>query len=412
MAKFLSKIPKTIKGICAASFLINISTVMVFSLFGVYLHKNIGVGLSKIGVLDGAVDSFAFIVKAMSGVASDFFVNRKAFFLIGAVFLFLAKPFEAIATSFWPLFQAKMLERLGNGLQSTPRDALIGDWSPEGTRGTCFGFRQSCTAFGSAIGAIVAVVLMKQSGGDFQFVFWMASIPSFLAIIVIVIFVSDKKNIMPNSEIVQKTTKVKKVRRKITRQDIKNLGPRYWLVIGVAFLYMLAKVSESIVIIHIVSKLDLKNALAPICMLFFGLSAAFIAIPAGVISDKIKSKDSILIFGIVLSILSNILFIYGENLFVMIVGVFFSGAYIGISNSIFPAKIVEIIPADLKGTGIGIFNFVSAGSFLIAGAGVGAIAEFYTMNIALLVSVLIGIVVLLFILVSKRLEAKMIKRQA
>lgn len=395
MKNIFSKIPNTIKFIGLISFLINMSTLMIFSLFGLYLHDKLHINFSKIGFLDGAVESVSFIMKIFSGFISDILMNRKFIFLIGAICLFIAKPLEAIATNYWPLFQAKILERLGNGLQSTPRDAIVGDWAPSDKKATCFGLRQSLAAFGAVMGAILAAILLKQFCGNYQMVFWLASIPSFLAILLIIFFVKDKKVINKNSQ--------KKRYKKITLKDILNLGPKYWLLIAVACTYMISKVTESIVILYVVSKLNLPNYAAPICMICYQIANSFISLPAGIISDKIKSRENIFIAGIIIFLISDLLFIFGQSLIIMIIALVCLGAYIGISQSIFPAKIIDIVPVDLKGTGIGIFNLACAISFLIGGTLVGHVADHYSLRCSFILSSGLATISLTTLLLSKKI---------
>ncbi len=396
------KIPKTIKAIGVVSFLLNASTLMVYSIFGLYLSKNLGIGLDKIGFLDGAVESFSFIIKIFSGIISDFAMNRKLLIMIGAFFLFIAKPLEATASSYWNLFYAKILERFGNGVQATPRDAIVGDWAPKDLKGSCFGVRQTLAALGAVVGSVVAVVLLKHSNGNFQFVFWMASIPSIFAILVVVFFVKDKKLKNPINTVTFKN----KIVRKISFKDIKNLGKKYWITIIIASTYMIAKVTESIVILHIVQKFDLPNHYAPICMIFYQLANSFISFPAGIISDRLKTRDNIILAGIFVFLFSDILFVFGNSLLIMMIGLIFFGGYVGISQSIFQAKIIDVVPVDLKGTGIGIFNCVCAISLLIGGILSGYFANKYSTSMAFIASSFLAIIAILVLYFSKKFTTR------
>ncbi len=405
MIKVLSKIPQTVKIVGIVSFLINTSTLMIFSLFGLYLHEQLHVDFSKIGFLDGAVEAFSFVMKIFSGIVSDFLMNRKLIFLIGSIFLFIAKPIEAIATSYWPLFQAKILERIGNGLQSTPRDAIVGDWAPTEYKATCFGMRQSLAALGAVVGSVLATILFKQSGEDFQFVFWMATIPSFFAVWLIAIFVKDKKSPTTEETVATKHFKY----RKITINDIKSLGTEYWILIGVACTYMISKVSESIVILYVVEALGVPKHIAPICMIIYQIGNSFISLPAGIISDKIKSRENIFILGIIIFLLSDILFVFGTNMIVMGLALLCLGMYIGITQSIFPAKIIDIVPTDLKGTGIGIFNLICALSLLAGGSMAGYIADAYSPRHSFIASSALATFSLMILFISKKLTKKIKK---
>jgi predicted MFS family arabinose efflux permease len=379
--RLFKKIPNTIKAIGVASFLLNTSTLMVYSVFGVYLHKNLGVNLENVGFLDGAVEGFSFMIKIFSGLLSDIMMNRKVFIVAGAIFLFIAKPLEAIASSYWSLFSAKMLERFGNGIQATPRDAIVGDTAPKDLQGSCFGIRHAMAALGSVAGAIIAgQILFGDSNSDFQFVFWMAAIPSFFAVIVILFFVKDKSR-----ETVFR--KEKGNRMKISLKDIKNFDSRYWTTMLIASLYMISRVTESIVILHVINKLKLPSSYAPTCIMYYQLANSAIALSAGIISDKLRNRDNIIISGIIVFFISDILFIFGNDMFTMMMGMVFLGGYVGIQQSIFHAKIIDVIPKEFKGTGLGIFYLVCAISLSVGGKLTGYISDHHSTTTAFVVSI-------------------------
>jgi predicted MFS family arabinose efflux permease len=377
---------------------------MVYSVFGVYLHKNLGIKLENIGFLDGAVEGFSFMIKILSGLLSDILMNRKAFIVIGAFFLFIAKPLEAIASSYWSLFSAKMLERFGNGIQATPRDAIVGDIAPANLKGSCFGIRHAMAAFGSVVGAIIASkILFGDSNSDFQFVFWMAAIPSSIAVIVILFFVKDKSR-----ETVFKKERGNRMR--ISWRDVKNFDSRYWTTMLIASLYMISRVTESIVILHIIKKLNLPSNYAPICMMYYQIANSVIALSAGIISDKLRNRDNIIMSGIVVFFISDVLFILGSNVCVMMIAMVFLGGYVGIQQSIFQAKIVDVIPHELKGTGLGIFYLICATSLLIGGKLAGYISDIYSTTAAFKVSLGFAVVSLVVMLIIKFFEREKLRK--
>jgi MFS family permease len=391
------KIPGYIKAVGMVSFLLNTSTLMVYSVFGLYLNQNLGVSINKIGFMDGAIEGFAFSIKIFSGMFSDFLINRKLLIMIGAFFLFIAKPLEAIAGSYCGMFYAKILERFGNGLQATPRDAIVGDWAPKDLKGACFGMRQALAAFGSVVGAITSLIIFKQTNGNFQCVCWVSSIPAFLAVLTVIFFVKDKKHRNPINTEIYRNKQV----RKISIRDIKNLGGEYWVIVMVASTYMVAKVTESIMILHIIQKLGLPNYYAPVCMICYQIANSFMSFPAGIMSDRLKSRDTVILLGILVFIISDILFILGNSMISMVVALILLGTYVGIAQSIFQAKIMDVIPVDLKGTGIGIFNFACAISLVCGGTLAGYIANRYSTNMSFIVSSMLAVFSIIVLLVSK-----------
>jgi MFS family permease len=402
LVRILKIVPAPVKAVGIASFFINVSTLMVYSIFGLYMSKNLGINMKKLGFLDGAIEGFSFTIKIFSGVLSDFLLNRKLLMITGAFFLFIAKPIEAMVTSYSSMFFAKILERFGNGIQATPRDAVVGDWSPKNIKGACFGIRQALAAFGSVVGAVLSWIIFKQTDGNFRTVFWSASIPSLLAILVIFFLVKDKKHKNPINIKLHNNKK----RRIIFFKDIKNLGPEYWIIIGIASTYMMAKVTESIVILHILQKLKLPDYWSPICMICYQIANSFTAFPLGALSDKLKNRDKVILFGIVVFLISDLLFVYSNNIFTMIIALFLFGTYVGISQSIFQAKIIDIVPVDLKGTSIGIFNFTCAISLVVGGTLAGYIANKYSTSTSFVISSFLAIFAILMFVILKTIFFK------
>lgn len=396
------RIPNVIRAVGCASFFLNISTLIVFSYFSLYLKNVLNINLSKIGFLEGAVDALSYFMKLFSGFLSDVLRNRKILFLLGAILLTIAKPLEAIGCRFWPLFFAKSCERVGNGIQSTPRDAIVGDWAPVHSKAICFGFRQSMGALGSVFGSIIAAMLFF-AFGNYQTVFWFSCIPAAIAVIIIIFFVKNKPT-QNNMHSIREVIKDPSKRRTIKFKEIKNLNKGYWILLVVAAIYNVAKVSESLSIIYISSNSTIDTYLLPLLFAIFHASSSIGAIVAGAISDRINKPINIFISGICILMLANIFFICGQNsFFYSICSLSCLGVYAGISQSIFPARIVELIPAELRGTGIGIYNLTCAFSVLFGGLLIGHTAEQYGFITAFKVSLIMASMALL-ILIKRKYE--------
>lgn len=390
-------VPRTVKSICFASFFINMSTLMIFSFFGIYLHNNLGVNLTKIGILDGTVEACSFIMKLFSGYLSDLLCNRKILLLFGASLLFLAKPLEALGRSFAPLFCAKVLERMGNGIQSTPRDALVGDWAPAKHQASCFGVRQGMAAIGALLGTVLAAVLYRILD-NFQLVFWCACIPAATAVI-IVIFGIENKRVIKQSETEKSSCGIK-------IKDISKFSKRYWLLLAIAAIYNCAKVSESLIILNVTTAFDLNIFMCPLILAICYISNSLTAIVSGQISDKMKSATPIFMFGLGMFVIADLLFIFGGgNPSVTLLALLCMGSYTGVSQSIFAAKISEIAPSGLKGTGLGLYNLTCALSLLLGGSIIGKTADLFGFNYAFgLSSILAGIALSILFTINKKMN--------
>ncbi len=393
-----NRIPSVIKAVGFTSFFINTSTLIIFSFFAIYLKDELHINLSKLGFLDGTVEAISYSMKVFSGYLSDLICNRKILLLAGSVLLLIAKPLEAICTKFVPLFCAKSMERLGNGLQSTPRDAIVCDWSNKENKNICFGFRQSMASLGSLIGALLASLLFYHFR-DFQKVFWCSCIPATIAVLIVIFFVKNKHSISNNQ--------VGKKHEKIKLKDIKNLSKEYWTLLSVAGIYNVAKITDSMSIIYVAYVWKLNLYLVPLFFAIFHIGASVSAYSAGLIANKLKKIETIFIVGITIFIIADILFIFCENnIFITILAMFCLGAYSGIANSIFPAQISGLVPDNLRGTGLGIYNLACAISLLCGGTLLGFIAEKSQIVTSFYVSACIASLALIFLTIYRYLKYK------
>jgi MFS family permease len=155
-----SKIPVSIWAIGFASMLLNISTVMMFGVVALYLKQILGAGTGFIVMIEGFFEAMAFVMKLLSGLISDYLRRPKKVMVLGFAMVTLSRPLFALFATVPMVIIARLFDRLGNGMQSTPRDALVGDLSPEGAKGACFGLRNAMATAGSFIGGILGIVAM------------------------------------------------------------------------------------------------------------------------------------------------------------------------------------------------------------------------------------------------------------
>ena len=188
----IHSIPKSILAIGISSLLINAATSVLFSASALYLKTVLAVSIASIGVLESTVEGIAYFTRTFSGVLSDYFRTRKCFMVMGFALLTISKPLLAFSHTYTHVFLARTVDRLGNGLQASPRDALVSDVAPKEIKGACYGFRQSLSLIGSTIGGILGIIVMNKSNNNFHLLFLLASIPATLALLVLVLFVKEK----------------------------------------------------------------------------------------------------------------------------------------------------------------------------------------------------------------------------
>ena len=387
-------IPMGVWGIGIVQFLINTSTVMVFGIAAVYLKAILSVSIFWISLLEGTVECLAYVMRIVSGALSDYLRKRKALMLFGYGLMTLARPIFAISNSFALVFSARIIDRLGNGVQATPRDALVGDLAPESRKGACFGLRQTLGTAGSFFGGILGITSMILTNNDFQMVFWIASAPAVIAVILLMVLVKDPDNSKEdahNKELVE--------RQKLKWQDISKLGTGFWVLMSVVAVFMLARLSEAFLILHAHTNFALPKEYTPIVLILYNATYSLSSYPIGKLSDRL-GRPTLLAIGIAVLAITDLMLSFAPNLFVVLLGVATWGVQMGISQSMFLSMVADHVPERLRGTGFGMFYLISGVSLFGASLCAGKIAESFDEAAAYFASFVVAttsLVLLLFV---------------
>jgi sugar phosphate permease len=169
----------------------DVSSELVHSLLPVFLVTALGASALVVGLIEGAAEATALIVKVFSGVLSDYWGRRKPLAVLGYGLGALSKPLFALATGAGLVLAARLIDRVGKGIRGAPRDALVADITPAAVRGAAFGLRQALDTVGAFLGPLLAMGLMLVWANDFRAVFWVAIVPGFLAVALLLFGVQE-----------------------------------------------------------------------------------------------------------------------------------------------------------------------------------------------------------------------------
>ncbi len=386
----LPSIPPAIWGLGIAVFFVNLSSVMIRSLVPVYMKSVLGVATSWIGILEGIVEGLSFLTKLLSGVYSDYLRRRKFIIVLGYTLCLLSRPLMAIFSTFHAVVAAKILDRLGNGIQASPRDALVGDLSPQPIRGACYGLRISLGTAGSFFGALFGLMLMYWNDDDYQKVFWLASIPAMISVLIMTFMIREpEQNMHP---------KDKQLRKPIHLSDIPRLGRDYWLLMVVVCIFLIAQLGEAIMVLHAHQNFGLLGKNTPLILLIYNSTYSLFSYPAGRLSDQF-GRYNVLAVGFVCLIVGDLLLAYATNVETVLIGVAFCGIQMAVTQSLFMSLVADSVPEDLRGTGFGMFYLICACSVLISNSAAGLIADYYGESMSFICSMFIAIFALLLLLI-------------
>ncbi|CAG4882507.1 MFS transporter [Georgfuchsia toluolica] len=354
-AKITMKIPGSIWALGFVSLLMDVSSELIHSLLPVFLFTALGVSAFNIGLIEGAAEATALIVKVFSGALSDYWGKRKPLAIFGYGLGAISKPLFALASSAAPVLAARLIDRVGKGIRGAPRDALVADIAPPAIRGAAFGLRQSLDTVGAFLGPLLALVLMLLWANDFRAVFWVAVIPAFLAVALLFFGVQEPERHQDG-----------KRTNPIQRGNLRRLPAAYWRVVGIGAVFTLARFSEAFLVLR-AQQGGLPIAYTP--LVFIGMNAIYAvsAYPFGKLSDAM-SHSRLLAGGMVLLIAADGMLAFSNQWLWVWAGISLWGLHMGITQGLLATMVAATAPADLRGTAYGFFNLVSGLAMLLASA--------------------------------------------
>ena len=349
------RMPASIWALGFVSLLMDISSELIHSLLPVFLVTGLGASMLVVGLLEGAAEATALIVKVFSGALSDWWGRRKPLAVLGYSLGALSKPLFALATTVEPVVVARLLDRVGKGIRGAPRDALVADIAPPALRGAAFGLRQSLDTVGAFLGPLLAMGLMLVWANDFHAVFWVAVIPAFLCVALLVFGVQE-----PERPAGAPRT------NPIRRENLRRLPPSYWWVVGIGAVFTLARFSEAFLVLR-AQQGGLPLAWVPLVLIVMNLIYALGAYPLGKLADRVDHR-LLLAWGLVLLIAADGLLAWSDRGLFVWGGVVLWGLHMAMTQGLLATMVADTAPADLRGTAFGMFNLVSGLSMLLASA--------------------------------------------
>lgn len=354
-------IPAGIWALGFVSMLMDISSEMIHALLPVYMVAVLGTSTLAVGIIEGIAEATASITKVFSGALSDWLGKRKFLAALGYGLAAFTKPIFPLASSIDWLIAARFIDRIGKGIRGAPRDALVADIAPPELRGASFGLRQSLDTIGAFLGPLLAIGLMWLTADHFQAVFWIAVIPAFLSLGLILIAVKEP----------ERPKELRRVRMPLHRGEISRLGASYWWVVAAATVFTLARFSEAFLILRAQS-IGLPLTLVPIVLVIMNLAYSLSAYPIGILSDRMD-RVTILILGLALLIAADLILAFASGIIGIGVGVVLWGLHMGFTQGLLATLIAETAPAELRGTAFGMFNLITGLTLLAASVIAGAL---------------------------------------
>jgi MFS family permease len=355
------EIPGSVWALGLVSLFMDLSSEMIHALLPLYLVTVLGTSTLTVGIIEGIAEATASITKIFSGALSDYLGKRKWLAALGYGLAAFTKPVFPMASSIAWLTAARFVDRIGKGIRGAPRDALVADLTPADLRGTAFGLRQSLDTVGAVLGPLAAIVFMAAFADNFTTVFWIAVVPAFISLAIIVFGVREP----------ERPLNARPVRSPFSRAELTRLDARYWVVVGVSAIFTLARFSEAFLLLRAQS-VGLDVTIVPAVMVVMNVVYTASAWPAGALSDR-NGRYGVLIVGFGLLILADLVLALGNSVSTVMIGVALWGLHMGLTQGLLAALVADTAPPELRGTAFGMFNLVSGVALLAASIVAGAL---------------------------------------
>ena len=374
----IPRIPKTIWMLGFVSLFTDMSSEIVHSLLPILLATGLGASALVIGLIEGAAEALVMVTKVFSGYISDAMGRRKPLVLFGYGLAAIVKPIFPLADSVWLFTTARMLDRFGKGVRGAPRDAMVSELSPAEIRGASFGLRQSMDTVGAVLGPLLAVVLLLWTSNNIKLVLWVAVIPGFIAVFLLLTAVPEPSN-----------TNQKPARMPISREGLSQLGKPFWRVVIIGAVISLARFSEAFLILR-ASHLQVPLTYIPLVLVVMSVIYALSAYPAGKLSDRMP-RHHLLALGMLLLALACLVLAVATNYWLLFFGIALWGLHMGFSQGILASMVADTANPDYRGTAFGVFNLVSGLGLLLASVTAGALWDFISPSASFVFGAVISI---------------------
>lgn len=366
----IKQLPRNVWAVGFTSFFMDISSEMVINILPLFLANVLGVQTSIIGLIEGIAEATASILKMFSGWLSDKLRSRKWLAVAGYGLSAISKPFFYLASSWGLIAGVRWADRIGKGIRTAPRDALVADSTTKETRGLAFGFNRAMDKAGAMLGLIIAAVVvwltqantLDLTKSTFQTIVLLSLIPAFLAVFSLIIGAKD----------VEVTGQ-----RTAPQFSLRSMGKPFNIFLVIVSIFTLGNSSDGFLVLR-AQNLGISVTGILVMLAIYNLVITLVATPAGSLSDRI-GRQRLIIGGWLLYALVYLGFALAKDAWQVWLLYVVYGLYFGMAFGTANAMVADLVPENLRGTAYGTYHTVigllAFPSSLIAGIlwqGVGA----------------------------------------
>jgi MFS family permease len=345
----LKQLPRNVWAVGLTSFFMDISSEMVINILPLFLANVLGVQTSIIGLTEGVAEATASILKMFSGWLSDKLGGRKWLAVAGYGLSALTKPFFYIASSWGLIAGVRWADRVGKGIRTAPRDALVADSVTKETRGLAFGFNRALDKAGAMLGLLIAalVVWLAQkttldlTKSTFQTIVLLSLLPAFLAVLSLVLGTKDV---------------AVKGQRAAPKFSLRNMGKPFQVFLIIVSIFTLGNSADGFLVLR-AQNLGISVVGILVMLAVYNLVVAVVATPAGSLSDRI-GRRKLIIGGWLVYAAIYFGFALAQSAWHIWLLYITYGLYFGLAFGTANAMVADLVPENMRGTAYGTYHAV------------------------------------------------------
>ena len=339
------------------SLLTDVSSEMIFTLLPLFLRHVLKAPFTAIGLIGGLSESADAVLRIFSGWFSDKIGKRKLLAVLGYSISTIAKPFMYLASSWGAVLGIRFGDRVGKGIRTSPRDALVADSVAARERGRGFGLHRAMDTSGAVLGlAITAIIIYLVQGGGlelgldtYHWLVLVGVVPAVLAVLVLLIFVREpRRKLSPNYEGRLASTAYTGL--------IRGFDTRFKLFLAIMAIFTLGNSSDFFVILR-AWNLDVSLINVVVMLILFNVTYAATSLPAGILSDRI-GRRRVITLGLFIYALVYLGFALASEVWQVWLLFAGYGIYYGIVEGVARAFVADLVAAEKRGTAYGLYHGV------------------------------------------------------
>ncbi|HLT45690.1 MAG TPA: MFS transporter [Rubricoccaceae bacterium] len=360
-----SRLTRTVWALGVVSLLADLASDMVFPLLPAFLVGVLGASATGLGLIEGVAEGTSAALKLVAGRLADRTGRLKGLTLLGYAVSGAAKPLVALATAPWHVLAVRFGDRVGKGLRSAPRDALLALEAPPEARGRAFGLHRAMDTAGAMLGPLVAFGVLALAPGDYRLLFALSAVPAGLSVLVLVLFVSDRR---VEGEMGDGRWEMGRAEEAGTPSPA-PLGAPFWKLLAVVAIFTLGNSSDAFALLR-AEGVGVPVAALPI--LWFGFNAVYTAVAyvGGGWSDR-AGRRRVLVAGLVVYALAYGGFALAGAVWHVLGAFALYGVYYGLTEGVLRAAVSDVVPAERRGTAFGVYYALTGVLALVASLGAG-----------------------------------------